>query len=217
MKMIKKKKDYRIPQETIRRLGLYLRSLRKLQQQNFNVVSSSQITSHLNITSDQFRKDLSYFGSLGKRGVGYSVDALIKHLERVLGVDAECKIIVVGVGKLGSALLAYPGFQNFNFRIVAAFDNDIGKIGRVWEGVKIENILNMEEVVRSLGVKLAILTVPADAAQQVAEKLVACGVRGILNFAPTNLNLPRGIYVLNVDMATELMFLTYFSRKNLAG
>lgn len=217
MKMIKKKKDYRIPQETIRRLGLYLRSLRKLQQQNFTVVSSSQITSHLNITSDQFRKDLSYFGSLGKRGVGYSVDALIKHLERVLGVDAECKIIVVGVGKLGSALLAYPGFQNFNFRIVAAFDNDIGKIGRVWEGVKIENILNMEEVVRSLGVKLAILTVPADAAQQVAEKLVACGVRGILNFAPTNLNLPQGIYVLNVDMATELMFLTYFSRKNLAG
>jgi len=217
MKMIKKKKDYRIPQETIRRLGLYLRSLRKLQQQNFTVVSSSQITSHLNITSDQFRKDLSYFGSLGKRGVGYSVDKLIKHLERVLGVDAECKIIVVGVGKLGSALLAYPGFQNFNFRIVAAFDNDIGKIGRVWEGVKIENILNMEEVVRSLGVKLAILTVPADAAQQVAEKLVACGVRGILNFAPTNLNLPQGIYVLNVDMATELMFLTYFSRKNLAG
>ncbi|MCM8806098.1 MAG: redox-sensing transcriptional repressor Rex [Candidatus Omnitrophica bacterium] len=215
--MSKKKKDYRIPQETIRRLGLYLRSLRKLQQQNFTVVSSSQITSHLNITSDQFRKDLSYFGSLGKRGVGYSVDKLIKHLERVLGVDAECKIIVVGVGKLGSALLAYPGFQNFNFRIVAAFDNDIGKIGRVWEGVKIENILNMEEVVRSLGVKLAILTVPADAAQQVAEKLVACGVRGILNFAPTNLNLPRGIYVLNVDMATELMFLTYFSRKNLAG
>jgi len=217
MKMSKKKKDYRIPQETIRRLGLYLRSLRKLQQQNFTVVSSSQITSHLNITPDQFRKDLSYFGSLGKRGVGYSVDALIKHLERVLGVDAECKIIVVGVGKLGSALLAYPGFQNFNFRIVAAFDNDIGKIGRVWEGVKIENILNMEEVVRSLGVKLAILTVPADAAQQVAEKLVACGVRGILNFAPTNLNLPQGIYVLNVDMATELMFLTYFSRKNLAG
>jgi len=217
MKMSKKKKDYRIPQETIRRLGLYLRSLRKLQQQNFTVVSSSQITSHLNITPDQFRKDLSYFGSLGKRGVGYSVDALIKHLERVLGVDAECKIIVVGVGKLGSALLAYPGFQNFNFRIVAAFDNDIGKIGRVWEGVKIENILNMEEVVRSLGVKLAILTVPADAAQQVAEKLVACGVRGILNFAPTNLNLPQGIFVLNVDMATELMFLTYFSRKNLAG
>ena len=202
----------RIPQETIRRLALYLRSLRKLSQQNFSFVSSNQITAHLNITSDQFRKDLSYFGSLGKRGVGYRVDHLIRNLEQILGVDRECRIIIVGVGKLGSALLAYPGFLNFNFRIVAAFDSDLTKIGKVWEGIRIEDVSRLNEVVSQLGVQLAILAVPADSAQVVAEKLVACGICGILNFAPVNLNLPKKIHVLNVDMGTELMVLGYFSK-----
>lgn len=206
-------KRKRIPQETIRRLALYLRSLKKLSRQNLTIVSSNQITLHVNVTSDQFRKDLSYFGSLGKRGVGYKTDVLIKHLEGILGVDRECKIMIVGVGKLGSALLAYPGFLNFNFRIVAALDNDPEKIGKVLEGVKIEDISKMRQTITELGVQLAILTVPSESAQVIAEKLAHCGIKGILNFAPVNLNLPKKIYVLNVDMATELMVLTYFSRK----
>lgn len=207
------RRNKRVPQETIRRLALYLRSLKKLFQQNLSIVSSNQITSHLNISSDQFRKDLSYFGSLGKPGVGYRVNKLIQHLENILGVDRECKIIIVGVGKLGSALLAYPGFSSFNFKIVAAFDNDLTKIGKVWEGVKIEDISRVEEIVSNLGVKLAILAVPVESAQSVAEKLISCGITGILNFAPVNLNLPEKVYVLNVDMATELMTLAYFSKE----
>ncbi|MCM8822964.1 MAG: redox-sensing transcriptional repressor Rex [Candidatus Omnitrophica bacterium] len=210
---MRKTDKIRIPQETIRRLALYLRSLRKLSQQNLTIVSSSQITNHLNVTSDQFRKDLSYFGSLGKPGVGYRVDELIEHLEKILGVDSERRIILAGVGKLGSALLAYPGFLNFNFRIVAAFDNDPVKIGKKREGIRIEDISRMREVVSRFGVRLAILAVPAESAQSVAEKLVECGIRGILNFAPVNLDLSQKVYVLDVDMGTELMALTYFSRR----
>ncbi len=206
------KRKKRIPQETIRRLGLYLRSLRKLSQQNFLTASSNQITSHLNITSEQFRKDLSYFGSLGKRGVGYNVKNLIDHLEKVLGVDNECKIALVGVGKLGSALLAYPGFANFNFRIVEAFDSDFEKIGKVQAGLRIRDVKLMGKIIPSSGIKLAILTVPADSAQVVAEKLVKCGILGILNFAPVNLNPGSNVFVLNVDMAAELMVLSYFAR-----
>ncbi|MCX7705958.1 MAG: redox-sensing transcriptional repressor Rex [bacterium] len=208
-----KRKEKKIPQETIRRLALYLRGVRKLTSQGLSIISSNRITKHLNISPDQFRKDLSYFGSLGKRGVGYRLDMLIPHLEKILGVDRECRIIIVGVGKLGSALLAYPGFLNFNFRIVAAFDNDPAKIGKVIEDIKIEDISRINKIVPEFRVHLAILTVPSDSAQIVAEKLVESGIKGILNFAPVNLNLPDNILVLNVDMATELMVLTYFSNK----
>ncbi|MCM8760074.1 MAG: redox-sensing transcriptional repressor Rex, partial [Candidatus Omnitrophica bacterium] len=155
-------KEKRIPQETIKRLALYLRSLKKLRKENLTIVSSNQITAHLNVTSEQFRKDISYFGSLGKRGVGYKTDILIEHLERIFGVDKERRIILVGAGKLGSALLAYPGFLNFNLRIVAAFDNDPAKIGKVLGGIKIEDISKMKKIISKIGVELAILTLPAD-------------------------------------------------------
>ncbi|MCM8764864.1 MAG: redox-sensing transcriptional repressor Rex [Candidatus Omnitrophica bacterium] len=210
---MKRLKKIRIPQETIRRLALYLRSLKKLNKQNLTIVSSSQITNHINVTSDQFRKDLSYVGSLGKRGVGYNVELLVNHLEKVLGVNTECRIILAVGGKRGSALRAYPGFLNFNFRIVAAFDNDPSKIGKVQEGIRIEDISKMRGIISRFGVNLAILAVPAESARAVAKKLADCGIRGILNFAPVSLGLSQKVYVLDVDMATELMALTYFSRK----
>ncbi|HOK80273.1 MAG TPA: redox-sensing transcriptional repressor Rex [bacterium] len=212
-----RKKIRKIPQETIRRMALYLRSLKKLKEQKFQIISSNKITAYLNVSPDQFRKDLSYFGPVGKPGVGYRVNNLIHHLEKILGIDRECRIILVGVGKLGSALLGYPGFLNFNFTIVAAFDSDKEKIGKIIGHVKIYDVSEMAKIVPRLGVQLAILTVPAENAQQVAEKLVSCGIRGILNFAPVNLNLSQTIRVLNVDMATELMTLTYFAKKILAG
>ncbi|MCM8825633.1 MAG: redox-sensing transcriptional repressor Rex, partial [Candidatus Omnitrophica bacterium] len=208
-----RKKIESISQETIRRIALYLRSIRKLSRQNLTIISSSQISNHLSVTPDQFRKDLSYFGSLGKPGVGYKVEPLVKHLEKILGVDSERRIILVGVGKLGSALLAYPGFLSFNFRFVAAFDNDAEKIGKVIQGIKIQDISKMRKKILHFDVDLAILAVPAESAQSVAEKLVECGIRGILNFAPVNLNLPQDVYVLDVDMGTELMVLSYFSRR----
>ncbi len=210
-------KERKVSNETIRRLALYLRCLRKLLKSNINIVSSNQISDTLNVSSEQFRKDLSYFGSLGKRGVGYRVDTLIRHLEKIFGIDEECNIIVVGAGKLGSALVAYPGFMNFNFRIVAAFDIDRKKIGRVWEGVKIESIDRISDIVKKHKVHLAMLTVPAESAQIIAEKLVKCGIKGILNFAPVNLELPESVSLLNVDMATELMTLRYLSGKPCRG
>ncbi len=202
----------KISNETIRRLALYLRGLRNLHNINLSVISSHQIPLYLNISAEQFRKDLSYFGSIGKRGVGYRVDKLIQHLEKILGVDNECRLIVVGAGKLGSALISYPGFLNFNFRVVAAFDNDPDKLGKMAKDVKIENITHIGRIVKKLNVHLAILTVPADAAQAVAKKLVVCGIKAILNFAPVNLVFPKSIYIRNVDMATELMILRYFSQ-----
>ena len=204
-----KKKQVRIPQETIRRIALYLRSLRKLKELKFNIISSGQITAYLNVSPEQFRKDLSYFGPVGKPGVGYRVDNLIHHLERILGIDRECRIILVGVGKLGSALLAYPGFLNFNFRIVGAFDSDKEKIGKTLGKVRVYDVSEMKKFIQHDRVQLAILAVPVESAQHVAEKLVACGIKGILNFAPVNLNLTQPVRVLNVDMATELMTLTY--------
>ena len=203
----------KVSNETIRRLALYLRSLHKLQEINLDIVSSGQISANLNVSPDQFRKDLSYFGSLGKRGVGYRVDNLIKHLEKILGIDKECRVIIVGVGKLGSALLAYPGFSNFNFRIVSAFDNDRKKVGKIINGIKIEEMENISRVVQKLEVHLAVLTVPSESAQMVATKLAKCGIKGILNFAPISLNLSNSIRILNVDVATELMTLRYLSRK----
>ncbi len=203
-----KNKRY-IPQDTARRLSLYLRSLRILKQSGIVVASSEDITKFLDIPSTQFRKDLSYFGGFGKRGVGYDVKALMREIENILGTNVVRKIAVVGVGKLGSALLRYPGFLEFNLQICAAFDNDLSKVGKIWEGVRIESINKIKEIVSKRQIKIAILSVPAVAAQKISEDLVKCGVKAILNFAPINPVLPKDIFVSNVDMATELEALVY--------
>lgn len=190
-------------------MSLYLRSLRRLGQQGVDVASSEEITRFLNISPVQFRKDLSYFGGFGKRGVGYDVKVLRKEIEKILGTDVIWKIALVGVGKLGSALLGYPGFVEFNLQIVTAFDNDLGKIGKIWEGIKIEDISGVKDIVKKNEIKIAILSVPAEAAQKLSKELVRCGVKAILNFAPINLVLPKNIFVSNVDMASELESLVY--------
>ena len=203
-----KTKKY-IPQDTASRLSLYLRSLRMLEKKRVDVASSEDITEFLNVSSVQFRKDLSYFGGFGKRGVGYGTSALTKEIEKILGADVAWKIAIVGAGKLGSALLGYPGFTESNLQITAAFDNDPERIGKVRKGVTIEDAKSMRGVLRKKGIKIAILAVPADKAQEVGEELAACGVKAILNFAPVNLMLPKRISVSNVDMASELQGLIY--------
>ncbi len=198
-----------IPQETARRLSLYLRSLKMLDQKNKAVASSEDITRFSNISSVQFRKDLSYFGGFGKRGVGYEVKGLMREIEKILGTDAARKIALVGVGKLGSALLGYTGFPEFNLQIVAAFDADPDKIGKTKRGFKIESISNMKEIIKKEGVEVAILSVSAESAQDVAGALADSGIKAILNFAPVNLALPKDVFVSNVDMASELESLIY--------
>ncbi len=198
-----------IPQETARRLSLYLRSLKMLDQKKKAVASSEDVTRFLNVSSVQFRKDLSYFGGFGKRGVGYEVKVLMKEIEKILGTDAVRKIALVGVGKLGSALLGYMGFPEFNLQIVAAFDTDPDKIGKIKRGFKIESVSNMKKIIKKEKIKIAILSVSAESAQNVAYALAGSGIKAILNFAPVNLALPKDVFVSNVDMASELESLIY--------
>ncbi|MFA5117606.1 MAG: redox-sensing transcriptional repressor Rex [Candidatus Omnitrophota bacterium] len=198
-----------IPQETARRLSLYLRSLRRLGQEKVAVASSADITRFLNISSVQLRKDLSYFGEFGRRGVGYDVDILKGEIEKILGTDVVWKIALVGIGRLGSALLGYKGFREFNLQIAVAFDNDPAKIGKTREGIKIEHIARIREIIAQKAIKIAMLSVSAASAQRVSDELVKCGIKSILNFSPVNLVLPADIYVSNVDMASELESLVY--------
>ncbi|MFA5336053.1 MAG: redox-sensing transcriptional repressor Rex [Candidatus Omnitrophota bacterium] len=198
-----------IPQDTASRLSLYLRSLRMLGKKRVDVASSEEITRFLNVTPVQFRKDLSYFGGFGKRGVGYDVARLTREIEKILGTDAVWKIAIVGAGKLGSALLGYSGFHELNLRIVAAFDSSPERIGKVRQGVRIEDTSRMKDILRKKGIRIAVLAVPADFAQKVGEELARCGVKAVLNFAPVNLVLPEGVSVSNVDMASELESLIY--------
>ena len=212
---MKKKVKNGFSLETIKRLGLYLRNLKQLRQQGIEIISSDKITQLLNASSAQFRKDLSYFGGFGKPGVGYQVSRLIKEIEIILGVNKECKIVMVGVGKLGSALLGFEGFSELNLKIAYAFDSDKDKIGKKRKGIKIEDIREIKRIVQSNNIKIAIISTPPEAAQTTAESLIQAGVKGILNFAPIILKTAKGVSVSNVDMACELESLIFFStRKN---
>jgi len=199
-------------QETIKRLSLYLRNLKRLRERQIYVISSDKITSFLDATPEQFRKDLSYFGEFGKRGVGYNVERLIKEIENILGVNREWKIIIVGAGSLGSALLGFVGFSKFNIKITHAFDNDKRKVGKVRNGVKIYNITKIKSIIKDNDIKLAIISTPLEAAQNIADILVKSGIKGILNFAPVVLKVNKSVSVSNVDMTSELESLIFFAK-----
>jgi len=205
-----RKKHRRIPEETVRRLSLYLRTLRFMENKGVRVISSERLTKHLNITGAQARKDLTYFGSFGQPGVGYNVHRLRKKIEEILGLDHNWNVVLVGCGKLGAALLAYPGFRRFGFRILAAFDNNPAKIGQKIGDVPVIADHKMERFIRKNGVKVAIVTVPAEAAQEIARRLVENGISAILNFAPRYLAIPEKIQIKSVDMAMELENLVYY-------
>ncbi|MCM8767256.1 MAG: redox-sensing transcriptional repressor Rex [Candidatus Omnitrophica bacterium] len=203
-----------IPGDTIKRLPVYLRNLLNLKKEGKKIVSSKEITFSLNISPVQFRKDLSYFGKFGKRGVGYDVDNLIKMLKKIIGIDKKIKVILVGVGRLGSALIRYKGFSSMNMEIIGAFDNDPNKIGKKIEEIEIMSMDRMPEFLKRNKIEVGIICVPFDKAQEVAEHMIKSGIKGILNFAPTRLNLSKNIFVNYVDMASELGFLI-FKLKNL--
>ena len=202
--------DKTIPHDTIRRLALYLRSLRYLAKRDIEVISSKRMTEHINTSPAQVRKDLSYFGEFGVPGVGYHVKKLIAEIESILGLKKKQEVALVGIGKLGSTLLAYPGFKKFGFRISALFDNNPEKIGKKISGLKIEDIARIEELLRGRKIKIAIITVPAANAQEVADRLVTAGIKVILNFAPCYLNIPQGVIINTIDMAIELEYLAYY-------
>jgi len=199
----------RIPESTVRRLSHYLRSLEEWGDEAAPTVSSEELAERGQTTAAQVRKDLSHFGSFGKRGLGYQVEELRRNLRRILGVDRPWRVALIGAGRIGSALFAYPDFKARGFDCVAVFDSDPEKIGRRWGRVTIRSPEDLEDTVRSGGVELVILAVPASAAQEMASRAVAAGVRGILNFAPLRLRVPADVNVEDVSLVMEMEALSF--------
>lgn len=199
----------KVPIPTLERLATYLRYLIDLEAASVETISSTDVEQQTGINAAQFRKDLSYFGEFGKPGVGYNVIELQARIARILKIDQMQPIMVVGSGNLGSALIGYPGLREHKFHIAAAFDNDPAKIGKPLGDLIIQDEAEMREVNARAGARIAILSVPASAAQAVAEEAIAAGVRVILNFAPIILRVPERIAVRNVSFLQELAVLSY--------
>ena len=200
---------HKIPDETVRRLPIYLRGLMVSADQGLDHISSKSLAEFVGVQSWLIRKDFSYFGDFGTPGVGYNIERLAREIKKILRLDMIRKAALVGVGDLGSALLAYPGFRVYGLDIVAAFDTDPKKIGKAVHGVRVEDLTRLGTLARR-GISLAILAVPRAAAQPTAEKLVEAGVRGILNFAPCKVAVPRRVKVITLDIAMELARLPYY-------
>jgi redox-sensing transcriptional repressor len=198
-----------IPNPAVRRLSLYLRQLEAFRRKDRRTISSKQLGESLRLTDAQVRKDLAYFGTFGHPGIGYRVDDLIARVKHILGTDKTWDVVLVGAGNLGRALCAYKGFENKGFRIAAVFDNDPAKVGKRFGNFAIQNIDELKSTVQQLSVRLAILAVPAEVAQDVADRLIDAGVRGILNFAPVSLNVPEHVNVNAVDLAVQLEQLSF--------
>lgn len=200
---------HRVPDETIRRLPVYLRGLLFLAENGRESVSSRNLAELLGVNAWQIRKDFSYFGDFGTRGVGYEIKTLTSQIKKILRLDIGRKIAVVGIGNLGSAVLAYRGFGIYGFAIAAAFDSDPGKIGKKIGNVEIEDVANLGTLKRRK-IDLAIITVPQDAAQATADRLVEAGIRAILNFSPCYITVPKKVKVITIDIAMDLARLPYY-------
>ena len=199
----------KVADSTVRRLSLYLRFLEEFEGQGIATVSSGALASRGGTTSAQVRKDLSFFGSFGKRGLGYPVPELADRLREILGLKRRYQVAMVGAGKIGSALVQYRGFKQRGFDIVAIFDSDPAKIGKQWNGLTIQDIATLEAEFARRPLGMAVLVTPADAAQPVTDRLVALGVKAVLNFAPVQLVVPDDVVVKTVNLALELETLSY--------
>jgi redox-sensing transcriptional repressor len=200
----------KIPEMTIRRLSVYTRCLLQLEEDGVKTISSQELAERFSLNSAQVRKDLAYFGEFGVRGIGYYVSGLKAELQRILGLDREWAVALVGFGNLGSALFHYKGFGRQGFRIAVVIDDDPGKIGRVVDAVPIVSSRDMAREIKARGIQIAIVAVPPEAAQTVTEQLVAAGIKAVLNFAPTRLRVARDIRLKNVDLSIELETLSFY-------
>lgn len=199
-----------IPRKTVYRLSVYLRCLQRLKGNNIRTVSSEALAKVAGVKPTQLRKDLTYFGQFGTRGLGYDVEQLAHMISELLGTSSLQPVVLIGVGNLGAALLSYRGFQQEGFEIIAAFDLSPKRPRRKQLEIPLYGMEELPKIVRERHVKMAILTVPAVAAQEIANTLVECGVTGILNFAPIVLAVPEDVMVSNVNLAIELENLSYF-------
>jgi redox-sensing transcriptional repressor len=188
---------------------LYLRQLERFLKDGTKIVSSRRLGSALGITDAQVRRDLAYFGPFGRSGIGYQVEALIQTIRRILGTDRGWPVALVGIGNLGRALVGYRGFRRQGFQIEAIFDADPGKVGQAIDGIQVDSVDNLAQRVAEQKISMAIIAVSADAAQSVADRLVAAGVKGILNFAPVSLVVPDEVSLVSVDLAIQLESLSF--------
>lgn len=199
-----------IPDIIISRLPLYLRSLQRMQEENRKVTSSQELGERLGISAAQIRKDLSQFGEFGKQGTGYNIDYLLEQLLKILHVDQEWDIVVVGAGDIGSAVARYRGFKNRGFKVKMIFDNNTSRIGTKIGKYIVHDSRNLIDMIKSNQIKIAMIAVPAVHAQEVAEQLVEAGIKAILNYAPINLIVPDGVYVQYIDPSIHLQRMTYY-------
>ena len=202
-----------VPKAVVNRLSLYLRELQHAVKSGHETTSSSQLGSLLGFSDAQVRKDLAYFGQFGYPGIGYRCEELIEAIRKILGTDRQWRIAVVGGGNLGRALLGYKGFSQQGFELVAAFDVDPQRVGSQIEGVEIYHLDQLTEIAAAKTIKLAMIAVPAPAAQQVADRIVAAGLEGVVNFAPVTITLPDHISQVGVDLAIELEQLAFSALK----
>ncbi|MGI9041134.1 MAG: redox-sensing transcriptional repressor Rex, partial [Gemmatimonadales bacterium] len=191
----------KVAESTVRRLSLYLRFLEEFEGQGIGTVSSGALASRGGTTSAQVRKDLSFFGSFGKRGLGYPVPELADRLREILGLKRRYQVGMIGAGKIGSALVQYRGFKQRGFDIVAIFDRDPAKIGTQWNGLTVLDVAVLEAEVARRSIDMAVLVTPAESAQPVTDRLIALGVKAILNFAPVQLTVPDDVVVKTVNLA----------------
>ena len=199
----------KISDSTVRRLALYLRFLEQSAAQQVTTISSAELARRGGTTSAQVRKDLSFFGSFGKRGRGYSVPELTARIREILGLKRPHRVVLVGAGKMGGALLHYRGFRQHGFDVVAIYDKDPRKIGTRADGLMVRDVRQLEADLKKEPPDIAILVTPAEAAQEVTDRLVRAGVKAILNFAPVSLAVPTDVAVQSVNMALELETLSY--------
>lgn len=201
-----------IPEVVVLRLPLYVRTLANLERQGIEVVSSRELGAQLQMTPAQIRKDLTYFGRFGKQGRGYNVGYLLTELRRILGLDRDWPMVLVGVGRLGRAILSYGRFAPNRFKVVAIFDKDPAQIGKKVGNLTIQNAAELEPVVRSQDVKVGIVSVPPPEAQTTIDAMVKCGIKAILNYAPIAAQIPPDVKIRDIDPIVALQSLTYHLR-----
>ncbi|MEA3246680.1 MAG: redox-sensing transcriptional repressor Rex [Gemmatimonadota bacterium] len=198
-----------IAESTVRRLSLYLRFLESQMQRGLETISSGDLAALGGTTSAQVRKDLSFFGSFGTRGLGYSVPALTRRIREILGLEREWRVVIVGAGKIGAALAQYEGFRERGFRVAAVYDVDPARIGKSLDGVVVRDQRTLDADLAALQADIVLIAVPPEAAQSIVDRVARAGIRGILNFAPAALHAPPGVMLRSVDMALELEILSY--------
>lgn len=199
-----------VPEVVVERLPQYLRALAHLEASGIDLINSQQLGALLQVTPAQIRKDLSYFGRFGKQGRGYSISHLLASLRSILGLDQTWGVAVVGTGRLGRSIISYPGFEPEGFRVVCAFDIDRSIVGQEAGGLVVDDFTNFQEVAERKGVRIAIVAVPAAAAQEVIDRLVDAGIKAVLNYAPKSALTPADVRIRNVDPVVALQSMTYY-------